>query len=82
MKYKKYILFGYSDQFKDGGVEDIEGSYDTLEEARWAENDCGFGISYIIDRDTWEEPVATPTPEERIAKTTDAAIYMVLNGGK
>ena len=55
MLHKKYILFGYSDQFKDGGVEDIEDSYDTLTEARWAESEVSYEISYIIDRDTWEE---------------------------
>ena len=55
MKYRKYILFGYSDQFKDGGVEDIVDSFATIEEARRAENDDSYEISYIIDRDTWEE---------------------------
>ena len=81
MKYKKYILFGYMESFKDGGVEDIEGSYDTIEEASNAEGEArdeGLEITYIIDRDTWEEPVKSPTPEERIATTTDAAIGMVL----
>ena len=140
MKYKKYILFGYGDCRKDGGVEDIRGSFDTHEEALDAESDGNYEISYVIDRDTWEEPVAapstpklwfedstgkkweylcasraqfaggfevvcirdeegnekepplcefhkyykltsvfdTPTPEERIATTTDAAIGMVL----
>jgi hypothetical protein len=55
MKHKKYILFGYYDNLKEGGVEDIVDSFDTTEEARRAENDEGFGISYIIDRDTWED---------------------------
>ena len=55
MKFKRYILFGYSDQFKDGGVEDIVDSFDTREEAWRAESDDSYEISYIIDRDTWED---------------------------
>ena len=78
MKYKKYILLGYFHSGTDGGVEDIRGSFDTHKEALDAESDGGYAISYIIDRDTWEEPVKSPTPEERIATATDAAIGMVL----
>ena len=55
MKHKKYILFGYSAWHPDGGVEDIVDSFDTAEEARIAENYTSYGISYIIDRDTWED---------------------------
>jgi hypothetical protein len=55
MLHRKYILFGYSEQFKEGGVEDIVDSFDTPEEARQAENDDSYEVSYIIDRDTWED---------------------------
>ena len=55
MKHKKYILFAYYELHPYGGVEDIKGSFDTAEEARLAENDGYYNISYIIDRDTWED---------------------------
>ena len=55
MRYKKYILFGYGGFRPNGGVEDIEDSFDTIEEAKSAESDRDYEISYVIDRDTWEE---------------------------
>ena len=55
MEYKKYILFHYEDYYPAGGLEDIVDSFDTHEEARRVENDQGYGTSYVIDRDTWEE---------------------------
>jgi hypothetical protein len=64
MKYKKYIVFAFNDGIKKehGGIDDIFGSYDTLEEAKRKIIHMEFGkrIIYeasnvqIVDRDTWE----------------------------
>jgi hypothetical protein len=51
MKYKKYILFCSNTFYPAGGLADIVGSYDTLEEAK--ANFCCDG-GEIVDRDTWE----------------------------
>ena len=49
-KYKKYIVF-HSEQYYPG-LEDIVGSYNTLEEAEQAKEK-----DYIVDRDTWEKVI-------------------------
>ena len=54
-KYKKYILFQFDDYYPSGGLWDIKGSFDTIEEAKdnWS---CrpSYDQSEIVDRDTWE----------------------------
>jgi len=51
---KKYILFGYDHYYPAGGLNDIAGSFDTLEEAREAAKKDTSDIKEIVDRDTWE----------------------------
>lgn len=55
MKFKKYILFQYMKNYPQGGLYDIEDSYDTLEEAiKYTEKGFRCSFEEIIDRDTWE----------------------------
>ncbi len=53
---KKYIVFAYDDYYPQGGLNDIHGSFETLEEAVEASSkiDSRHGIVEIVDRDTWE----------------------------
>ncbi len=55
-KYKKYIVFSYLEDHAMGGLDDAEGSYDTLIEAKRADrfNPAKIRQMQIIDRDTWE----------------------------
>lgn len=53
MKYKKYILFQYLAHEACGGLDDIRGSFDSLEEAK-AKADDFYDYNEIVDRDTWE----------------------------
>lgn len=54
-KYKKYILFQFDSYSPAGGLGDIVGSFNLVEEAieyaRKNMDDC----NEIIDRDTWEK---------------------------
>lgn len=52
---KKYIVFGYDQYYPAGGLGDVVGSFDTLDEAKeYIKNDrCDFND--VIDRDAWEE---------------------------
>lgn len=54
MKYKKFILFAYEAYYPAGGLSDIEGSYDTLEEAIVSARATNRDFLEIVDRDTWE----------------------------
>jgi hypothetical protein len=59
-KYKKFILFSYASQYYGyacGGMADIQGSFDTIEEAENAYHtmyDWEHDHFEIVDRDTWE----------------------------
>lgn len=54
-KYKKYILFQCDTYYPNGGLSDITGSFDTMEEAvEYAEKNP-YECNGIVDRDTWEE---------------------------
>lgn len=48
---KKYILFCIESYYPSGGLDDIEGSFDTLEDAI-ADLSPGDRC-YVVDRDTW-----------------------------
>lgn len=54
-KYKKYILFQFDGYSPAGGLGDIVGSFNSVEEAiehaKKNMDDC----NEIIDRDTWEK---------------------------
>lgn len=58
---KKYIVFAGHDHYPSGGMGDVRGSFDTLEECRVVtDKKSRFGHRYydwhhIVDRDTWEE---------------------------
>lgn len=49
-KYKKYIVFHYAQYYPAGGLDDIIGSYDSLDDAK---KTASRG-DQIVDRDTWE----------------------------
>ena len=52
---KRYILFQFDTYYPRGGIEDIEGSFDTIAEAKQFVNDnTHYCFSYAVDRDTWE----------------------------
>jgi len=52
-KYKKYILFSYPGFYPDGGMKDLVGSFDTIEDAKKSIGQFD-NFSEIVDRDTWE----------------------------
>lgn len=59
---KKFIAFGFDDYYPSGGLEDIRGSFDTIEEAivSLGEPLCDFSPAlpdnaYVVDRDTWKK---------------------------
>jgi len=55
MKYKKFILFQFDTHQAIGGILDIRGSFDTLDEAtKVAQSKPLFDYDQIVDRDTWE----------------------------
>lgn len=51
--WKKFIVFVYDKYYPLGGLEDIKGNYDTLDEARKVV-EAHWDNAYIVDRDTWE----------------------------
>jgi hypothetical protein len=55
MKHKKYILFQYDQYYPSGGLGDIRGSFDTLEEAKEYAVKHRHDYNDVVDRDTWEE---------------------------
>lgn len=52
---KKYIVFGTDQYYPMGGLDDIEGDFDSLEKARECVSKGSHDWYSIIDRDTWEE---------------------------
>lgn len=63
MKYKKYILFCFDYAVTEGGLDDIQASFGSIDEAiSWmlantiANEDVIFhwDREYVVDRDTWE----------------------------
>jgi hypothetical protein len=53
--YKKFIVFEYETYYPGGGVSDIKGSFDDLEEAKQFILKEPTDYNYVIDRDTWEK---------------------------
>jgi hypothetical protein len=51
---KKYIYFAFHDHYPAGGLGDIKGSYDTLDEAKTAASAEYYDTREVVDRDTWE----------------------------
>lgn len=51
---KKYVLFQYYDYYPGGGLGDVTGSFDSLEEAKEAAEKKLQDTNEIVDRDTWE----------------------------
>lgn len=53
---KKYVLFLFSHCYPSGGLRDVEGSFDTIDEAKTAadENQWDHEYRQIVDRDTWK----------------------------
>lgn len=54
MKYKKYIVFQSDRYYPAGGLADITGSFDTLDEAHTHMAANPKEDNEIVDRDTWE----------------------------
>ena len=65
MRFKKYIVFIIEQYYPSGGLSDISGSYDTIEEARehilramdiveLEEDLFESSLCQIVDRDTWK----------------------------
>ena len=52
--YKKYILFQYDKFYPRGGLMDIIGSFDTIEEAKEFAKKDRTDYTVILDRDTWQ----------------------------
>lgn len=50
---KKFILFQWDNYEAFGGLRDMRGDYDSLEEAKQVAKKNGRDVSEIIDRDTW-----------------------------
>lgn len=55
MKYKKYIVFQFYAEYPSGGLGDITGNFDSIEEAKEFIKEDRLEYNEIIDRDTWEE---------------------------
>lgn len=51
---KKYILFFIPEYDPYGGLDDIDDSFDTIEETHSKIDKSKNGIYQIVDRDTWE----------------------------
>lgn len=55
---KKYILFVWSIYYPEGGMKDLQDSYDTIEECHKAFSKDSILEDYrrgqIVDRDTWQ----------------------------
>jgi hypothetical protein len=51
---KKYVLFQYDAYYPSGGLNDITGSFDTVEEAKQKAKEDKTDHTIIVDRDTWE----------------------------
>jgi hypothetical protein len=52
-RFERYIAFGMDANYPAGGLEDITGSADTLEEAVAIAEARDSDAWYIVDRDTW-----------------------------
>lgn len=51
---KKYIVFGYDYYYPSGGLQDIIGQANSLEEAKSICKKRRRDIFEIVDRDTWK----------------------------
>ena len=55
MKYKKYIVFEFDGYEPNGGMGDITGSFNDLQEAKNSRSKTmNFDHIQIVDRDTWQ----------------------------
>lgn len=52
---KKYIWFGIDTYYPSGGLGDIRGQFDDLNEATLAFESSECNRNYVVDRDTWEK---------------------------
>jgi hypothetical protein len=67
-KYKKYILFAYDQYYPLGGLEDVRGEADTMEELQpEIDKNSRSQTWYVIDRDTWETVASNSTEAARAA---------------
>ena len=54
MKYKQYIVFAFDRYYPIGGLSDVIGDFDELEEAIDFSKKCGYDYKEIVNRDTLE----------------------------
>jgi len=52
---KKYIVFQFDKCYQCGGLGDVTGDFDTLEEAKEFCKKDRYAYNEVVDRDTWEE---------------------------
>jgi len=52
---KKFIVFGYEGFYPRGALADIQGDFDTLEEAKDYIENNKRDFNDVVDRDTWQE---------------------------
>lgn len=52
-EHKKFILFKHMMYYPRGGLRDISGSFETLEEAVAEAKRDSWDSTYVVDRDTW-----------------------------
>lgn len=64
--HRRFITFAMDRYYPGGGLDDIQGSADTVEEARAIGRDSRCEDWYVVDRDTWER-VAIPRPPGKTA---------------
>lgn len=57
---KRFVVFAYDTYYPGGGMSDLFGSFDTIEEASEAGRSCDFDHFEVVDRDTWEEIEVRP----------------------
>lgn len=60
MKYKKFIVFQFEQYYPQGGLNDIKGSFDSLEEAIAFIQKNRQDYNQIVNRDTWGSVIYTP----------------------
>ena len=54
MKYKKFIVFQFYSCYPSGGIGDITGSFDDIDEAIEFIKKNPLDYEEVVDRDTWE----------------------------
>lgn len=54
-RFKRYIVFAFAHYYPEGGLDDVRGSFDTVDEALTFAKTIRADTTEIIDRETWQE---------------------------